>query len=355
VNVARVDPALSIQLLSARALQYSDRVADAEDRPAHVRAASGLAFTGGRLAVIQDDCAFIGMIGGDEVAALTLPRGAGGRRRFEVELGNKHEKYDLESCIAIGDDLFAFGSGSTPAREKVVHVGYGTHVIDAAPLFARLRVEVGGPVNIEGAALVGAAGPRRRALPLAQTPSEAALSGAMQMWPQEPEDSTNELWLFHRGNTSAADVPAIIKLGRTPVFRWLLGNGPVPEPLGSSRFDLGRADGSRYGFTDAIAVGDKVFFLAAAEASPNAVDDGAVAGSMLGVIARETGDVRMAPLVIDGAPVKAEGLAFDPGDPSESGHLHLGPSDPLCAWVAVDPDDVNQAAMLYQLRLVGPW
>jgi hypothetical protein len=47
-------------------------------------------------------------------------------------------------------------------------------------------------------------------------------------------------------------------------------------------------------------------------------------------------------LKIDGQPVKAEGLAFDPSNPSRG-------------WVSIDPDDTEQPAKLYEIELVGPW
>jgi hypothetical protein len=52
--------------------------------------------------------------------------------------------------------------------------------------------------------------------------------------------------------------------------------------------------------------------------------------------------VRACELVIDGAPAKAEGLAFDP---SRANH----------AWLAIDPDDVDTPARLYEIELSGPW
>lgn len=307
---ARVDPALGVRVLGWRDLRYSDPARLGDDRPKHVRAASGLAFTTGRLAVIQDDAAFIALVAGQDVSAVVLPRGAGGRRRFEVALGNKHEKLDLESCIAIGDDLFAFGSGSMPARERIVHVGYGTRVIDAAPLYRAVRDEIGNDINIEGVAL-----------------------------------TADTIELFHRGNTGPADKgPASVRFPRAPFMKWLAADGALPEPSGVSRFDLGAIDGVRYGFTDAVAVGDRTFFIAAAESSPNAIDDGPVLGSMLGVIDGPPGNrtLRMAPLAIEGVPLKAEGLAFEPGAPTQ-------------AWVAIDPDDTETPSRLYQLELTGPW
>jgi hypothetical protein len=159
----------------------------------------------------------------------------------------------------------------------------------------------------------------------------------------------DELWLFHRGNTGSGDQgPGVVRISRAELITWLAGDGAVPDPIGSSRFDLGVAgERVRYGFTDAVAAGERVLFIAAAEASSNAIDDGQVLGSRLGVLAIGTdgmpADVRVAPLVgDDGAAIKAEGLALDPDVPGR-------------AWVVTDPDDVEQPARLYELELVGPW
>jgi hypothetical protein len=243
------------------------------------------------------------MVSGTDVSAIPLPRGAGGRRRFEVGLGNKAEKLDLEACVAVGDHLWAFGSGSLPIRERIAIVDYEARVQDAAPLYRRVRDELeASAINIEGVAAVG-----------------------------------TELWLFHRGNTGPEDRgPAIVRFDRMELARWLEGEGPVPEVMGSARYDLGESGGVRLGFTDAVEAGGRVFYLAAAEAAPNAIDDGVVLGSQLGVI---DGDrVRAASLSIG----KTEGLAFDPANARR-------------AWVVGDPDDVEQPTRLYEIELIGPW
>ncbi|HWO20255.1 MAG TPA: hypothetical protein VNO30_15910 [Kofleriaceae bacterium] len=313
---ARLDPALGVRVVSARALRYTVPAATDADRPPHVRAASGLALTGGRLVVVQDDAAFIATVAGDKVSALALPRGPSGRRRFEVALGNKQDKLDLEACVAVGAELWAFGSGSAPARERVAVVGSDVRVLDAAPLYRALRDAAGGALNLEGVAAVG-----------------------------------DELWLFHRGNTGPADPgPAVVRLPRAPLADWLAdpAAGPPPAPLGASRFDLGTLGGARLGFTDAAARGDRVLYLAAAESAPNAIDDGPARGSQLGVIdgvidgPLDGANVRAAPLSHGDLPLKAEGLALDPRDPHR-------------AWIVVDPDDVAQPAQLYELELSGPW
>lgn len=313
---AQLDPALSIRILGVRELRYDDAAVQDDDRPAHVRAASGLAMVGGRLAVIQDDAAFIGFVD-DRVTALPLPRGAGGRRRFEEALGNKHDKLDLEACVAVGEELWAFGSGSTPMREKIAVIGYTTRLHDGRPLYRRIREELSGPsaadsfmvppqVNIEGAAVV-----------------------------------SKELWLFHRGNTGPHDAgPTVFRLDFEAFRGWLASERALPDIDHVADFDLGMVDGVRLGFTDAVAVGARVFYLAAAERSPNAIDDGPVLACHLGVIQGD--EVRAAPLEIEGMPLKAEGLAFDPNNPRRG-------------WVSIDPDDPEQPAKLYEIELVGPW
>lgn len=313
---AQLDPALGIRILGVRELRYDDSVHHDDDRPAHVRAASGLAMVGGRLAVIQDDAAFIGFVG-DTVTAVPLPRGAGGRRRFEEALGNKQDKLDLEACVAVDDELWAFGSGSTPMREKIAVIGYTTRLHGASPLYRRLREELSAPsasdsflvpptVNIEGACIVD-----------------------------------HELWLFHRGNTGPHDAgPTVFKLDKEQFAKWLASDGACPDIDGVAPFELGSVDGVRLGFTDAVAVGPRVFYLAAAECSPNAIDDGEVIGCQLGVIQGD--EVRACALEIEGKPLKAEGLAFDPQNPKQG-------------WISIDPDDTEKPAQLFQFELVGPW
>ncbi len=269
---------------------------------------------GGRLVVVQDDASFFGVVGSDGVSAMKLPRGLDGRRRFEVALGNKLDKLDLESVVAIDDELWAFGSGSLPIRDKVCRVRHGVpRVQDAAPLYARLREALEGALNIEGATRVRALG-------------------------------RDELWLFHRGNTGPHDPgPAVLRLGTLETRAWLDATAALPPLLDVDGYSLGEARGVPLGFTDAIADGDRVFYLAAAEQAANAVDDGPASGSQVGVIDLVSGRVRAANLAgPSGAPVKAEGIALDPARP---GH----------AWIALDPDDPESPAPLLDVELVGPW
>jgi len=312
---AIVDPQLGIRILRSRELRYDAPEDAGDDRPAHIRAASGLTVHGGRLVIAQDDASFFGVLASDGISAIKLPRGVDGRRRFEVALGNKLDKLDLESVLAVDDELWAFGSGSLPVRDKICRVKDGVvRVQEAAPLYARLREALGGALNIEGAARVRV-------------------------------DSRDEVWLFHRGNTGPDDPgPATLELATADLRAWLDATAPLPALLDIDAYDLGTtADGARFGFTDAVAYGSRVLYLAAAEHSANAIDDGAAGGSQLGIIDVVRGGARATPLVgVDGSAVKAEGIALDPAQPGR-------------AWVVLDPDDPERPTTLLDIELVGPW
>ena len=275
------------RVISERALVYTD-AADADlDRPPHVRAASAIAVRGDELYIVQDDAAFIARVRGDEVTAIALPAGPGGRRRFESSLGNKLDKLDLESCVILDDELVAFGSGTLPIREHVVRMRFDgvARVEHARELYAQLRAALGGPLNIEGVACVD-----------------------------------DVLWFCHRGNTHAGDAPAILRVERS-----------LSRVLGCERVDLGQADGVALGFTDACGIPGGIAFLATAEASDNAIDDGRVLASLLGAIDRD--GLRTIPLALAGKP---EAIAI---------------TTPDRAWITVDVDDPAVPTTLYELEI----
>ncbi len=302
---ARIDDRLSARVVSQRPLIYT-RAARIADRPPHVRAASALAIVDGTMFVFQDDASWIGVVGDHEIDALAVPYVVAGRRRFEDALGNKLAKLDLEACLVDGRAVIGFGSGSRPAREQLCRLEIGTktaRLIDASRFYATLRAAVGA-LNVEGIALIG-----------------------------------DELWVFHRGNTSDTDRPAIVRIARSELA--VIVDGGAPRVIDVARCDLGSIDGTRLGFTDATAANGHVWIACAAEASSNAIDDGAVAGSRIGVVDRD--EIRCAPLVgMDGRPCKVEGLGLDPKRPNT-------------AWITLDPDDPETPSLLCEVGLVGPW
>jgi hypothetical protein len=330
-NQARFDPRLRAVVVSRRPLVYDVGPDVAVDRPAHVRAGSGLAHAAGRLVVVQDDASFFALLSPTgAVEALTLPHEVEGRRQFEAARGNKYQKLDLEACVTLPDGrVLALGSGSRDVRTRVVLAGFdeagnAVSVVlrDVPALYAALANErrfSGSQINLEGAAALPALGVLR---------------------------------LFQRGNGAACDgftpVSASCDLALDALLQHLDdASAPVPALRDVAQWRLGEVDGTALGFTDACAAADRIFFLAAAEASPNTYDDGSVSGVVLGVtdgLAAVTG-ARLARLEqADGAPFrsKAEGLALDPRDPTR-------------ALVVLDDDDATRPAELCELRLDGPW
>ncbi len=341
---ARRDPGLVARVVRRLPMRYAAGADPALDRPAHVRAGSGLARLrtpgGERLAVVQDDANFLAVVDPATglAEAVTLPAGAGGRRTFSKAEGTKHHKLDLEACCLLADParpgsrvLVAFGSGSTDRREQVVVVaGLETGpaedaevtVVDASALYAALRAEAafaGAELNVEGAVRVGAPG------------GEAVR-------------------LFARGNGAGnamgGAASATCDVDAAALAAYLLGVAPSPAPRPERvvRYDLGAVGGERLGFTDATVLGGasagRVLYVAAAESSADVFEDGAVGGSALGVIGAD-GAARWTPIVdAAGDPFadKVEGVAFD-----DAGRL----------WVVIDQDDPDRPSELCEVALAG--
>jgi hypothetical protein len=321
---SRPDPALSARIVQRVPMRYADGADPALDRPAHVRSASGLAWLGGRLMVIQDDAAFLAEV--DPATGLArgwpLPAGEDGRRQFDDLRGNKHLKLDLESCVTVqhadgGEVLLAFGSGSLPLRERIVRArrvdgALGTEVIDAAPLYAALRAErafSGSELNLEGAALLGDA-----------------------------------LVLCNRGNGASVDgiepVNAHCHIDLAALLRWLdAPSAPLPSLDRVQRYELGSVHGIPLTFTDLATAGDTLLYAAAAEDSPDAVRDGVVVGAALGCIG-------------DGVAAYAQVQREDGSPSTEKIEGILATADGRLLAV-VDPDDPTLASELLTLELRG--
>jgi hypothetical protein len=329
-RTASLDPSLGAVVVASVPLHYADGEDAALDRPAHVRAASSLALVPGGLALVQDDTNFVALVAADGTVAraIPLPAGEGGRRQFDDRRGNKRHKLDLESCVAVPDEggtlLVALGSGSTRHREHVALVrGWEGGLADvtmvhAGALYAALRAEpafAGSELNVEGAVHVGAC---------------LRLFGRGNGAPREgvrPANATCDLdWRALRAYLLAPDLVA------------------PPAPTAVEPYELGALDGIPLGFTDAAAWGDSVLYSATAEDSPDAVRDGRVAGSAVGIVA-PTGRARWAPLTrADGGLFagKVEGLVPAPGEENR-------------LLAVVDADDPDAPSLLCTVELRGPW
>jgi hypothetical protein len=264
----------------------------AEDRVGHVRSASALRRFGDRLLIVQDDVRALALRDRDgHVEAVLMRPGAGGRRTFDTERGNKHLKLDLEACLSLPDGrAVIFGSGSTAARERLVlvQVDRAPRIKPAAEFYRALRsvrAFAGPALNLEGAVCHG-----------------------------------DRVRLFQRGNGASDDSPSVNAVGDLPLdgfLAWLDADGPVPQLQSVLQVDLGSVQGVSYGFTDGAVMNDgRIAFLSCAEASVDVLSDGPVLGVRFGIIDRDL-TVEVADVVdSDGRAslVKLEGIEARPND-----------------------------------------
>lgn len=291
--VAEFDATMDIRVVRRVALMYARGADDAIDRPAHVRAGSGLAWVGSKLAVVQDDANFIALVNVQTGVAecITLPAGDGGLRQFDDARGNKAFKNDFESLVAVssGDNvrLLAIGSGSTLRRERIAVVDHvmsapKVRVVHVPKFYAALRERrefSGCELNVEGAAIVG-----------------------------------DRLRIFNRGNGAEREGVRAVNATCDVNFEQFVAHlenadgAPVPPLLDVCQYELGEVAGTKLSFTDAAvltadwasvtgftpgneylarAQGDSseppIVYAAAAEASPDVVQDGEVLGSVIGM------------------------------------------------------------------------
>jgi hypothetical protein len=333
------DPGLEARLTGTQAMVYSEGPSDEEDRPPHVRAASGLSAFMEYLAVIQDDANWLALIDKDQqVTAVPLPPSPNGDRVFSKKRGNRADKYDLEACISVpsdgGIELVGFSSGSRQGREWVLRVrqraGQGqesarsadiaacleSEFVDASTFYAGLR----GAKEFSGAGL--------------------NIEGALTL-------DDDRILLFQRGNASPCD--GLDPVDATAIISWSALRAHLDKPGGSAppapedvrTYDLGVLDGVRLTFSDAEHLGDeRVLFSASAEHP----ESGEIKGSVLGLIEAD-GSARWTELKDqDGAPFrgKIEGLTRDLNDPDK---IHF----------VIDDDDEDEPSKIYEAMLNAPF
>lgn len=294
-----------IRTVGRRPLLYRRGADPALDRPAHVRAASAIAWIGDRLVVVQDDSAFLAVV--DPATGLCddvpLPPCPAGRRLFDAARGNKADKPDLESVFDDGGTMIALGSGGPLDARRVIvtwRPGGDPRLVAAPRLFDALAAAVcppGTALNLEGAVLVGAT-----------------------------------VLLANRGGDragAAISPDALVRLDLAGLRALIADPDRAPIPAFTvERVDLGALGGAPLHFTDLAPGPDGPWFAAAAEATTSYFDDGAVAGSVIGPLG---GPARR----LDGAD-KVEGLAVDRRAPDR--------------FLAVtDPDDPDRPGELLEL------
>ena len=146
-----------------------------------------------------------------------------------------------------------------------------------------------------------------------------------------------ELWLLQRGNAGGAG-NGLLRLPAAALEALRQGE---PLPRFSPRWqamDLGALDGVALGFTDACALdAERWLFTAAAEATPDAIQDGPCIGSVLGLADNRGRVLRRWRLP---AGLKIEGL-----------DAKRWPDGRLSIAMVSDADDPSRPAQLLRSRL----
>jgi hypothetical protein len=238
-----------------------------------VSAASGLVLMGSNLVVIADDENALALFNlHDDLPGLWFPLEPAQLPPKAAE--RKAAKPDWECITRLPampghphGALLVMGSGSGPRRQRAALLRL------QAPQDNGSQALLGPATFIDTSALCRA---------LRKTFDDVNLEGVFL----RPGDATRHpmLCFLQRANLTS-HVNACIGLPWAATQAWLCGQGPVPDIASIHAMDLGNLHGVPLGFTDGVALSDgRWLFTAAAEATHNAYDDGACAGSVLGLV-----------------------------------------------------------------------
>ena len=304
-------PPLRVEVAAVRRLHFDDG--------SGVRAASGVAPLGDGWLVAQDDAAHAAWLRDGRVERVRIVPSIDGHDVFSSTAGTKHLKPDLEAACPVEHDgepgVLLLGSGSTPARMRAALVSLDPEptvaLADLSPLYHRVAEVLQLPLedlNLEGA---------------------SRFEGVLR-------------W-FARGNLNAGIPSASVDLDLAELMAAVTGRA-APDTVAVRRpvrYDLGSVDGVGLTVTDAVALPDgRTLISAAAEDTPNAVDDGPVVASAVALL---DGDDLLSIAVlpeVEGEVAKVEGLAI----------VESGP-DGAQLLAVVDDDDPDVASLALTLRL----
>jgi hypothetical protein len=268
-----------------------------------VRAASAIAAFGDGWLVAQDDATHAAWLRPDRVEAIRVVEAVAGHESFAAAEGTKHLKPDFESAVAVDGGVLLLGSGSTARRMRasLVTAPGAFTTVDLTPAYHRVAAALGLPLdqlNLEGAARIG-----------------------------------DRLRWFQRGNSAAGVPSAAVDVDLPALLR-----GEAVEAGGPRSYELGGINGVALAITDAVALPDgRILVSAAAEDTPNAVDDGPVVGAAIALLDDER---VLAVGAVPDDPYKIEGLAVRDAGPAGVSLLAV-----------VDADDPLAASRLLDLRV----
>lgn len=224
-----------------------------------IGSASGLFFNGSSLFLISDNSHMLYeyMLADKKVEKISI---APENHTGTLENVAKKDKPDYEALAAMGDELYLFGSGSTEKRNTILHIDSQSKKvyppIDATDLYLAMQgfSEIDADnFNIEAAVNDGST------------------------W-----------YLFNRGNGPKA---------QNGVFTL---DGDINETSFQIIYNditLPNIDGAPAGFTDAVLVDGKLYFIAAAERSGSTYLDGEVAGTLIGRMDPESMEIEFTQIV----------------------------------------------------------
>ena len=290
--------------------------------------ASGVEIVGATAYIISDDAPFLYALDANTLAS------RGQVRLFETEdFGTgripKKVKPDLESMAAVvwpngAAGLLLCGSGSLPNRE----VGY----------FVGLPTAEWAPGEVAAPAFV-----QRLDLSLLYAQLRPHLAAGTTLNVEATATTATDLLLLQRGVAGSAALVFALPLAAT-ITHLMEPRQPVPAGLRVLSFQLPALEGRPAGFSGATFVDDALFVTASVEDTADAVLDGAVLGSFVGVVDLHTQAATFARLYwADGTAYrgKVEGLAVR--RTLGAGHYEL--------LLVTDDDQGGSTALIAQVQL----
>ena len=211
-----------------------------------IGSASGLIYKNNALLIIGDNSGFLYEYQMDSRDLKRFPL-----LENPTENTLKKDKADFEAITHFGDSLYIFGSGSTDKRNKMIHLNSSDKKIVATNDLADLYAVMQNFGSIK--------------------PEDFNIEGAIY---------TGERWfILNRGNGSSH---------KNVLFTIERKNLTNDFQILSNAYKLPKIKGVRTSFTDAIVVGEAIYFLATAEDTQSTYEDGDVLGSLIGRINLKT-------------------------------------------------------------------
>lgn len=261
-------------------------------------AASGLLYQNNKLLLISDDSEVLYKY---DIESKELTKHSLRKDEQLLEAVEKTKKSDFESITIYKNKIMVFGSGSAPNRNKVVELDKRSLIVtqekDTSKFYQSIQRQTvisQENFNIEGVIA-----------------------------------NDEYLLLFNRGN-GPNSINGIFK-----IKNW---QEKSAQEISFIEVLLPKVEGVPYGFTDAIQVKHKIYFLASAESGRSTYEDGEILGSIIGILDAKTFKHQATQEITKKH--KFEGIALYKQNPDEISFL-------LCE----DPDDGGSETEIFKLTL----